>query len=232
MAGPLQRLIFFKILKKVNNHNTDPMDRSLGRDKIEANDPFCLIFTSGTTGLPKAAPYTHQAALKSCTMKMMVGMKPGEVGYSALPLYHTFASQVGVTGAIIAGAAVAFAPKFSASKFWSDCIKYDAQYIHYIGEMMRYLVEAPPSDLDKAHRVKCAIGSGLRYDIWPRLKPRFGDMWYFEIYGSTEGNLQFANIMDDESCICRLTPFMKTALSAEIVKFDPIEEQVIRNEKG
>ena len=87
---------------------------------IQANDPFCLIFTSGTTGLPKAAPYTHQAALKSCTMKMMVGMKPGEVCYSALPLYHTFASQVGVTGAIIAGAAVAFAPKFSASKFWSD----------------------------------------------------------------------------------------------------------------
>merc|ERR1719443_1694660 len=102
---------FERFTDLVNNHNTDPLDRSLGRDKIQANDPFCLIFTSGTTGLPKAAPYTHQAALKSCTMKMMVGMKPGEVGYSALPLYHTFASQVGVTGAIIAGAAVAFAPK-------------------------------------------------------------------------------------------------------------------------
>ena len=40
-----------------------------------------------------------------------------------------------------------------------------------------------------------------RYDIWPRLKPRFGDMWFFEIYGSTEGNIQFANIMNDEGRI-------------------------------
>ena len=64
------------------------------------------------------------------------------------------------------------------------------------------------------------------------MKPRFGDMWMFEIYGSTEGNLQFANILNDESCICRLTPFMKTVLSAELVKYDPIEERIITNEKG
>ena len=64
------------------------------------------------------------------------------------------------------------------------------------------------------------------------MKPRFGDMWIFEIYGSTEGNVQLANILNDESCICRLTPFMKTVLSAEIVKYDPIEEAVITNDKG
>ena len=68
-----------------------PIDRALGRDQIQMNDPFCLIFTSGTTGLPKAAPYTHQAALKSCTMKMMIGMKPGEVSYTGLVVrFKTF----------------------------------------------------------------------------------------------------------------------------------------------
>ena len=70
---------------------------------------FSIAFYRSTI---KAAPYTHQAALKSCTIKMMIGMKPGEVAYTALPLYHTFASQVGVTGAVIAGGAVAVAPKF------------------------------------------------------------------------------------------------------------------------
>ena len=111
-------------------------------------------------------------------------------------------------------------------------MKYDAEYIFYIGEMLRYCLDAPPGEYDKKHKIKAALGSGLRYDIWPKMKPRFGDFWMFEIYGSTEGNVQLANILNDESCICRLTPFMKTALSCEIVKYDPIEERVITNDKG
>ena len=69
--------------------------------------------------------------------------------------------------------------------------------------MLRYCVEAPVSEYEKKHKVKAMIGSQLRYDVWPKLAPRYGDMWIFEIYGSTEGNLQFANMMNDESCICR-----------------------------
>ena len=72
----------------------------------------------------------------------------------ALPLYHTFASQVGVTGAVIAGAAVAIAPKFSATNFWKGCVKYDAEYIFYIGEMLRYCLDAPPGEYDKKHKIK------------------------------------------------------------------------------
>merc|ERR1711935_1227052 len=227
----LQSDQFERFVPMFDQKSKEPIPRSLGRDQIKMSDPFCLIFTSGTTGLPKAAPYTHQAAMKSCT-KMMIGMKPGEVAYTALPLYHTFASQVGVTGAVIAGASVAIAPKFSATNFWKDCVKYDAEYIFYIGEMLRYCLDAPPSEWDKKHKIKAALGSGLRYDIWPKMAPRFGDMWMFEIYGSTEGNIQLANILNDESCICRLTPMMKAALSAEIVKYDPIEEAVITNDKG
>ena len=61
--------------------------------------------------------------------------------------------------------------------------------------------------------LKVAVGSGLRYDIWNQIKPRFGDMWLWEIYGSTEGNVQLANVMDDEACIMRFTPIVQVIFS-------------------
>ena len=125
---------FERFTPLLENKSVEAIPRSWGRDQIQQNDPFCLIFTSGTTGLPKAAPYTHQAAQKSCSFKYVMGMKPGDVNYCALPLSHTMASQVGVTGAVIAGASIAIAPRFSATKFWEDVVRYDATYVHYIGQ--------------------------------------------------------------------------------------------------
>ena len=75
----------------------------------------------------------------------------------------------GIAGSIHAGGTVAIADKFSASNYWKEVFECNAKYIHYIGEMMRYVVESPQSPYDTAHGVKVAAGSQLRYDVWPKL---------------------------------------------------------------
>ena len=57
-------------------------------------------------------------------------------------------------------------------------------------------------------------------------------MWLWELYASTEGNIQLANIMDDEGCIMRFTPFVQLATGGRLLKFDPIEEKLILDSKG
>jgi acyl-CoA synthetase (AMP-forming)/AMP-acid ligase II len=84
-------------------------------------------------------------------------MKPGDVQYTALPLYHSFSSMFGIAGGFIAGATLAVTPKFSASNFWKECYETNAKYIHYIGEMMRYVLETPPGPYDKKHNVQVKL---------------------------------------------------------------------------
>lgn len=86
------------------------------------------------------------------------------------------------------GATLALRSKFSASQFWDDCRKYNATVIQYIGELLRYLCNTPQKPNDRDHKVKIALGNGLRGDVWREFIKRFGDIHVYEFYASTEGN--------------------------------------------
>jgi acyl-CoA synthetase (AMP-forming)/AMP-acid ligase II len=98
-----------------------------------------------------------------------------------MPLYHSAASCIAVCGALFSGAAVAIGRRFSTKTFWNEVRESDATIIQYVGETCRYLTVAPPEldpvtgeSLDKKHRVRVAMGNGLRPDVWDRFKKRFG----------------------------------------------------------
>jgi solute carrier family 27 fatty acid transporter 1/4 len=63
--------------------------------------------------------------------------------------------------------------KFSASNFWKDCIENDCTSMVYVGEVCRFLVNQPPSSLDKKHKIRLAIGNGLRENVWKEFNERF-----------------------------------------------------------
>jgi acyl-CoA synthetase (AMP-forming)/AMP-acid ligase II len=115
--------------------------------------------------------FPDKACMKCCTTKYMLGMKPGDVQYTALPLYHSFSSMFGIAGGLIAGGTLSVTPKFSASNFWKECYECNAKYIHYIGEMMRYVLETPPGPYDKKHNVQVKLkkyimlSDSIRYTI-------------------------------------------------------------------
>jgi acyl-CoA synthetase (AMP-forming)/AMP-acid ligase II len=109
-----------------------------------------------------------------------------------LPIYHSNAGVIGIGAALISGATVVLRKKFSASNFWKDCVEYKCTAFSYVGEVCRYLLNQPPSPLDKAHSVKVCIGNGMRANIHKEFSERF-NVKGIEIYGATEGNCILSN---------------------------------------
>jgi acyl-CoA synthetase (AMP-forming)/AMP-acid ligase II len=160
------------------------------------SEAMAYLYTSGTTGLPKAAVVTNQRFLAASygLGKMMHEAGPGDVIYSALPLYHGTA-QWGALGASLAtGATLALRRRFSASSFWSDAVRFRATHMTYIGELCRYLLHQAASADETRHSIRVAVGNGLRPDVWPDFQRRFGITTVREFYGATEGNAPLANL--------------------------------------
>uniref|UniRef100_A0A671NSG5 long-chain-fatty-acid--CoA ligase n=1 Tax=Sinocyclocheilus anshuiensis TaxID=1608454 RepID=A0A671NSG5_9TELE len=194
--------------------------------------PTLYIFTSGTTGLPKAAVITHLQALKAAGGFWVYGATGSDVIYTPLPLYHSAASLVGIGGTIELGATCVLKKKFSASQFWHDCRKHNVTIFQYIGELCRYLCNQPTAENEKDHRVLMGVGNGLRQDVWREFHRRFGDIRMCEIYGSTEGNLCFMNHIGKIGAVGRSNFFYKLIFKYDLVKYDLVREEPVRDHSG
>ena len=196
--------------------------------KVVARQPCFHIFTSGTTGMPKAAVMTHYRWLRGMSGIGQLGVRlsPEDVLYCALPLYHNNALTVSWGATLGSGAAFAMGKKFSASRFWDEIRHYGATSFCYIGELCRYLLNRPPSPSDRDHRVHTIVGNGLRPDLWDQFEQRFNIHNIAEFYGASENNLVFINGFGQR----------KTAgfcpLSFAIVDFDAEQERPCRGADG
>ncbi|QDG49580.1 long-chain-acyl-CoA synthetase [Persicimonas caeni] len=203
---------------------------------IEANaglagDLAMLIFTSGTTGLPKPAKITNRrwamAALGAAAACML---SPKDTVYCALPLYHATGLLVGCGGALIGGARLALAREFSVRQFWSEVRRYGATVVFYVGEMCRYLVSAPEQPNEHRHPVRMFVGNGMRAEVWNKLVDRFGRVRVLEFYGSTEGNVVLANFGGEKAgSVGRPLPGTD---EITLVRYDAASGQPLRDDAG
>ncbi|CAJ0932843.1 unnamed protein product [Ranitomeya imitator] len=178
------------LLDKVEAASVAPLPESY-RSSSTVKTPAVYIYTSGTTGLPKAALINQGRLLLSSSISTLAGISGNDVLYIPLPLYHSAGLMIGVRGCIQQGATCVLRNKFSASQFWDDCRKYNVTAFQYIGEILRYLCNTPKKDNDKDHRVRFAVGNGLRQDVWREFINRFGNIHIYEFYAATEGNSFF-----------------------------------------
>ena len=168
---------------------------SVSLDAGLGGDLAMLMFTSGTTGLPKAARITNRRwALAALGTAAGCRLTSSDTVYCALPLHHSTAMLVAVGGALVGGARLALAPRFSTSTFWDDVGRYGVTAVIYVGEMCRYLVNAPETQGERDNPVRVFAGNGMRADVWERLDTRFQPERIVEFYGSTEGNVILANL--------------------------------------
>ncbi|MFX1277889.1 MAG: long-chain-acyl-CoA synthetase [Promethearchaeota archaeon] len=191
-------------------------------------DTYVFIFTSGTTGLPKAAHIRNIHTVGSILGwgKMALNMQPDDIYYICLPIYHSNALHIGWSAAIANGSAVALARRFSVSNFWKDINKFKATCFNYIGEILRYLYNQPPSPNDRKHTVYKIAGNGLRPEMWKDFKDRFGIKEVYEHYGMTEMRGMFCNYLNLDCTI-------GTCLSEyALVKYDIEDDEPIRGEDG
>jgi citronellyl-CoA synthetase len=191
-------------------------------------DTAIYLFTSGTTGLPKAAPGSHRKFIKAYGGfgLMSLAMKPDDVLYCTLPLYHGTALLVCWGSVLAGGSALALRRKFSASEFWNDVRYYRATTFGYVGELCRYLLNQPASDQDRNHKLRKIIGNGLRPSIWNEFKTRFGIDTVAELYASSEGNIGFSNFFNMNNTVGFSTAPYK------LVAFHDGTRDPMRDEKG
>lgn len=185
---------------------TAPTTNPATTSAVLAKDKAFYIFTSGTTGMPKASVMTHYRWLRALAGFGGLGMRlnSNDTLYCCLPLYHNNALTVALSSVLNSGATLAIGKSFSASKFWNDVIRYDATAFVYIGEICAYLLNQPEKPTDRKHKVRVICGNGLRPAIWDDFTKRFGIDRVCEFYSASESNTAFVNFfnLDKTTGIC------------------------------
>lgn len=203
-------------------------------------DPLLYVYTSGTTGLPKAALLRHSRfILTSAVPIFLAGVNKKDVQYIHMPLYHTSAGILGVSQAIVHGIPAVIASKFSASTFWEDCTKYNCTVTQYIGEICRYLYSQPKKPTDREHSIRLIYGNGLRPQLWRDFSKRFGISDIKELYGASESNGNLMNLDNKPGAvgciptICRLFPRVNSLLFHRfLIRVDTETGVPLRNKDG
>ncbi len=205
-----------------------PKNNPSTTSEIKTFDNHLYIFTSGTTGLPKAAYFPHhRMTIGGIMMGQAVGRLASEdTMYVSTPLFHSNGLAIGVSTVFATGGTLALARRFSVNRFWDDIRKYKATAFNYVGELCRYLMNQPPKPNDADNTVKTVIGNGLRPEIWKEFKKRFGIERVGEVYGTTESFGGFQNILNFD-CTCGYN-----AGTWAIVNYNIEEDEVIEGEDG
>jgi fatty-acyl-CoA synthase len=203
------------------------------RDAVTLEDLALYVYTSGTTGAPKAARMLHRRVLGMMRAFIGSGRASHEDRvYLTLPLYHGTGGLCGVGFALTTGGCIIIRRKFSASHFWTEAASERATVFFYIGELCRYLVNQPPSPADRAHRLRLGVGNGLRPEVWAQFQERFAIPRLLEFYGSTEGNVSLANLDGKIGSVGRIPTWLQGRMNVRIVKFDVEREEPVRGPDG
>ena len=216
----------------VSSCPTDRPDRSV-RAGTGIHDRLCYIYTSGTTGLPKAANISHfryvGGALGAAGMAQL---SAADKSYVALPLYHAAGAAGALGGALVSGATAVLARRFSASRFWVDCVEHGATYFQYIGELCRFLLNQPERPEEREHSIRVCVGNGLRAEVWEPFQKRFRIPEIVEFYGATEGNVAVINFDNKVGSIGRMPPILRSAGGIRLLKYDVERDELVRDAGG
>ena len=156
---------------------------------VTPRDTFCLIFTSGTTGAPKACICSHGRI--TANVQRMIGhqaLGPEDVSYVAMPLFHSNALMSCVLPSVGAGATMVLRRRFSASGFLPDVRRYGVTYFSYVGKPLAYILATPERPDDADNTLRRGFGNEAAYTDLHHFEQRFG-CTLMDAYGSTEGGV-------------------------------------------
>ncbi len=203
------------------------------RRSVTTADRALTIYTSGTTGLPKAANVSHHRLMQwSFWFAGLMDTGPDDRMYDCLPMYHSIGGVVATGAMLVHGGSVLIREKFSAREFWTDVTDWDCTLFQYIGELCRYLVNAPAHPRERKHRLRLCSGNGLRADIWQKFQERFAIPKILEFYAATEGNVSLYNAEGKAGAIGRVPSFLAHRFPLALVQFDTVAGAPVRDANG
>ena len=218
-------------LEQAASQSLDSNPPAEWRAGLVAGDTAIYIFTSGTTGLPKAAVISHARWLiTGDVMEATMGVQAHDRFYCFLPLYHGAASLSAGATAFASGASLLLRRKFSRSEFWTDVRRHDVTICQYVGEICRFLLTVPPQPGDHDHPLRKMVGAGLAPEVWEQWVRRFGEFEIYEGWGSTEANTNTINV-DNRVGSCGRVPFWEKT-NLRLVRYDIDNDCHPRDENG
>ena len=154
--------------------------------EVGPDDRFMLIFTSGTSGEPKAVNVTQaKVAYPGQFLSERFGLTGADVAYLSMPMFHSNAIMAGWGPALAAGATIALAPRFSASGFLPDVRRYGATYANYVGKPLTYVMATPEQADDADNPLRLVFGNEANERDIAAFGRRFGCV-VVDSYSSTE----------------------------------------------
>ena len=197
-------------------------------DEVIAGDTAFYIYTSGTTGVPKAALFPNVKIVAGSTNITIAGYRltSDDCMYNCLPLYHSTGLILGLCACVQVGASTFIKRKFSASSFWREAQKFNTTAFVYVGELCRYLSFQPPCDDEINNPISKMVGNGLRPDLWDTFRNRFDVERICEIYGASEANGMFMNLLNKDQTIGM------TNTDIKLFAYDVAEDKLKVDENG
>lgn len=153
--------------------------------EVWSEDIDSIMYTSGTTGLPKGVVHRHARCYGGFVLPIMTGYTAADVVYNTLPLFH-IGGQNMVWMALVSDTTVALVERFSASRFWEDVRQYQATFTLFLGAMIPILHKQPRQHDDHVNPLRIALSAAAPRTIWEDFEQRF-DVKIVELYSQTEG---------------------------------------------
>lgn len=180
------------------------------RVRVDNFSPVIVIYTSGTSGLPKGVPCTHIKMFGAgFVVQSAVRLNRRDRGYISMPLFHSNAWYIGILPQMIAGGSFVLKRRFSASAFEDDMLAHGVTFLNYVGQPLHYIIDALERKYGSGEAVEAALakhprnrfrkayGNGATVNDRIKLKRYLGMDHIYEIYGSTEAVITTANCPGD-----------------------------------
>lgn len=194
------------------------------------DDTLFYIFTSGTTGLPKATQCSHRRYLAGAASEcVLFGIDQTGCMLVFLPMFH-IAALSSIGAALATNASIVLRPRFSASKFWQDVDRFSATHFQYLGEIVRYLLAQPSRETDRPNTLEGMVGAGLNERNWRAFEDRFGPVRIVESYGSSEGVVGIFNLDGVQGSVGRAPA--PTEERIRLARYDVGQDRLVRTADG
>ena len=198
---------------------------------VEADDPATILFTSGTTGLPKPTVLSNQSVLLAAKSFVGAPFPDDDINYNSFPLFHANNQFYSMLGPLIAGREYVLSDRFSASKFMHEIAEYNVTSINILGGTPKILNATYDEGEIPANDLQMAIGP-ISTEQWEHFEDKF-DLTVVQLYSQTESPTLILNHPDkDKIKVGAIGKPMFPDLGHEVTLVDDDGNEVGPDEKG